>query len=54
MGKPFKMRYSICPQKDRQVIFIKYYLCPDMQFQMFLVIDFYPYMFFKGKTSVIT
>lgn len=52
MRKLFKMRYSICFTKD-QVIFINYYKCLDMQFQTFLVLDFYPCMFWKVKTSVI-
>lgn len=52
MRKLFKMRYSSCFPKD-QVIFIKYYLCPDMQLQIFLVVDFNPYIILKVKTSVI-
>lgn len=39
---------SICSQKD-QVIFIKYYLCPDMQFQIFLLYVFVHTCFWREK-----
>lgn len=51
MRRLFTTRYSTCSPQIHQVIFVRYYLCPDMQFQIFLVIDFLFTRDFEGKNK---